>query len=728
MDANSSGGFDIQGFFKSAPATAANPQSFLPPLNAQHAPSAHYVPVQPPHPYGAGGPGNNFPGAPLSGYPGALHVAPPHIQPPAQMQQSQTQMLPFPPPVQSNTPQTMDAYQNYMQYMQTTGQTPPPLPFGPPPFQHPPQLSSYPSVPQESAIPSSSSVSVTSIVHGPNSPIGSSSLDGARLMAMLHSSASKDTSMLTSVSTGNSISPLTSTVDGQAPTVSTGVGEGSEIQLNYALTSQGSGELRSVPTDISEPPPALMPSQPTAPPVSLATTPSALDFHMLPRKGKKPYGRMLSGNNVVYDVDERLPGESQPQLEVSPITMYGSEHVLALGRQVAVNRSYIVYGLRDGHIRILNINTATRALLRGHSTRLSDMAFFAEDVHLLITASVDGRVIIRRIEEVVGADGKSVIKERVIMALRFVGPWEVANPRVVWHPHQQDHVIVSCSRFVFAIEVFRAATAIGMEEGLMPENIVECNVDHPLEGVHVLSGHTQDVTDLAIPPGIATRLASASLDGTVRIWTHQEVCVSSFIPYGGQPVSTVEFLDAPGRHDDCVLITGGPLNRELKLWVSSGPESASEVAAGGEWRCIQTLELCSSKGPVDDAFFNQVIVVQNASLILIANAKRNAIYGVHVAFGPMRGSARMDYLAEFSVTMPILSFTASGDTVIRDTSEGTVQIFCVQTRAIQQYSLDLSQCLPQHSDFTNVLPVVPLQLENVDSATSDSSALPALVS
>jgi enhancer of mRNA-decapping protein 4 len=84
---------------------------------------------------------------------------------------------------------------------------------------------------------------------------------------------------------------------------------------------------------------------------------------------KVPRGRLLgAGDKAVHNVDSRLPGEAQPpQLEVTPITKYTSDPGLVLGRQIAVNRTYIVYGLKMGNIRVLNINTALRSLLRGHT-------------------------------------------------------------------------------------------------------------------------------------------------------------------------------------------------------------------------------------------------------------------------------------------------------------------------------------------------------------------------
>lgn len=108
-------------------------------------------------------------------------------------------------------------------------------------------------------------------------------------------------------------------------------------------------------------PPAITPALPTAPPASSIPPPSRLP------STKVPLGRIVNGERIVYDVDVRNPGEAQPQLEVSPITVYGSDPLFVQGRQIAVNKNYICYGLRQATIRILNINTALKALLRGHS-------------------------------------------------------------------------------------------------------------------------------------------------------------------------------------------------------------------------------------------------------------------------------------------------------------------------------------------------------------------------
>lgn len=152
----------------------------------------------------------------------------------------------------------------------------------------------------------------------------------------------------------------------------------------------------------------------------------------------------------------------------------------------------------------------------------------------------------------------------------------------------------------------------------------------------------------------------------------------------------------------------GPLNHGVKIWASASEEGWLLPTDGDSWKCTQTLDLKSSAEPrIEEAFFNQVVALPQAGLLLLANAKKNAIYAVHLEYGPNPAATHMDYIAEFTVTMPILSFTG---TSISSPGEHSVQVYCVQTQAIQQYALDLSQCLPP-------------PLENVGLDKSDSNVL-----
>ncbi|XP_024018764.1 enhancer of mRNA-decapping protein 4 [Morus notabilis] len=464
-------------------------------------------------------------------------------------------------------------------------------------------------------------------------------------------------------------------------------------------TSSSSGGARimallgaQTPVELPSPPPPAQPSPSSSansnPEFSAAAVvPSGVPSRM--PSGKLPKGRHLGGDHVVYDVDVRLQGEVQPQLEVTPITKYGSDPQLVLGRQIAVNRSYICYGLKQGNIRVLNIHTALRSLFRAHTQRVTDMAFFAEDVHLLASVSVEGRLYVWKISEGPDEEGTPQITGKIVIAIQIVGEGEASHPRICWHCHKQEVLVVGFGKRVQRFDT----TKVGKGEVFSAEEPLKCPVDKLIDGVQFIGKHDGEVTDLSMCQWMATRLVSASIDGTIKIWEDRKAQPLAVLrPHDGQPVNAATFLTAPHRPDHIILITAGPLNREVKIWASASEEGWLLPSDAESWKCTQTLELKSSAKPrVEEAFFNQVVALPQAGLLLLANAKKNAIYAVHLEYGPNPVSTRMDYIAEFTVTMPILSFTG---TSISPHGEHILQVYCVQTQAIQQYALDLSQCLP----------------------------------
>ncbi|XP_043699488.1 enhancer of mRNA-decapping protein 4-like isoform X2 [Telopea speciosissima] len=461
--------------------------------------------------------------------------------------------------------------------------------------------------------------------------------------------------------------------------------------------------------------PPILHSLPSAPPVNMAVSqPSPM---RLP-SSKLPKGRHLIGEHVVYDVGVRLQGEVQPQLEVTPITKYVSDPGLVVGRQIAVNRTYICYGLKLGAIRVLNINTALRSLLRGHTQRVTDMAFFADEVHLLASASIDGRVFVWKINEGPDEEDKPQITGKIVIAIQIIGEGDSVHPRVCWHSHKQEILVVGIGKLVLKIDT----TKVVKGQVFSAEEPLRCPIDRLIEGVQLVGKHDEEVTELSMCQWMTSRLASASTDGTVKIWEDRKALPLAVLrPYDGQPVNSVTFLTAPSRPDHINLITAGPLNREVKIWASASEEGWLLPSDAESWRCTQTLELTSSEEPrIEEAFFNQVVALPRAGLILLANAKKNAIYAIHIEYGPNPISTRLNYIAEFTVTMPILSLTGTSDYISE--GEHVVQVYCVQTQAIQQYALDLSQCLPPPLENTGLEKTESSASRALDATSSDGLA------
>ncbi|XP_020583906.1 enhancer of mRNA-decapping protein 4-like isoform X2 [Phalaenopsis equestris] len=458
------------------------------------------------------------------------------------------------------------------------------------------------------------------------------------------------------------------------------LGNSPPAQLEFAASMPPA----SAPSEL----PATLYAVPSAPPAVMAVAqaqPARLASTKMPR------GRYLGGGErAVHDVDSRLPGETQlPQLEVTPITKYTSDPGLVLGRQIAVNKTYICYGLKLGAIRVLNINTALRSLLRGHSQRVTDMAFFGDEVHLLASASVDGKIFVWKVDEGPDHEDKPQISGKLVLAIQLIGDREYL-PRICWHSHKQDILVVGIGNNVLRIDIPK----VGRGTEFSADDPLKCPLEQLVDGVQLVGRHDGEVSDLSILQSMTTRLASASNDGTVKIWDDRKsLPLVTLRPHEGQPVHSVSFMTPPQCPDHIVLLTSGPLNRELKLWTSSAEEGWLLPSDSESWRCNQTLELkCSSEHQVEEAFFNQVVVMPQEGLILLANAKKNAIYAVHIDYGPHPAATCMDYIADFNVTMPILSLTGTSD--IYPDGEHVVQVYCVQTQAIQQYALNLVQCLP----------------------------------
>ena len=53
--------------------------------------------------------------------------------------------------------------------------------------------------------------------------------------------------------------------------------------------------------------------------------------------------------------------------------MYATDMRLELRRLIAVNEHYICYGLKQGHVRVINKVSAERDLLKGHTAPITDL-------------------------------------------------------------------------------------------------------------------------------------------------------------------------------------------------------------------------------------------------------------------------------------------------------------------------------------------------------------------
>ncbi|MEW5297417.1 MAG: hypothetical protein WDW36_000627 [Sanguina aurantia] len=196
-------------------------------------------------------------------------------------------------------------------------------------------------------------------------------------------------------------------------------------------------------------------------------------------------------------------------------------------------------------------------------------------------------------------------------------------------------------------------------------------------------------------------------------------------PHHDHSISLAQFVDAPQQglsptpalpsrlcgaaaapEVPYCLVTGNSNGRVLKLWVL---DLESKPA------CSYTLTLTSSNaaslaatpgGGQRQPFFNHALVPGGASgLVLLANACRSEAYALHAVGRVAAGSAggdgaasvqyAFDCITAFAMKMPVLSLTTS-ETGARSEEPALdpVQLYCVQSDAIQNYTLLPEHCLP----------------------------------
>jgi enhancer of mRNA-decapping protein 4 len=280
-----------------------------------------------------------------------------------------------------------------------------------------------------------------------------------------------------------------------------------------------------------------------------------------------------------------------------------------------VNKKYICYGLKAGQIRVINLFTAGRALMRGHEAPLCDLKFFGEDVDLLGSTAKDGRVFVRRVVESQGADA-SDITDVPLLSLRLTdddAQPAAAAPHFGWHASDPNVFAVAAARTVLLCNLETLAAQVGSQKlsgsrehgrgvcrhGHVPHQYWPCkltrlqcasssqagdastplavNLSSPPAGAVVLAGHTGDVHTVCFSPD-GSLLASGGEDGSVRIWdVANGACMSSVDAHEGQPVCSVMWAPDAAQPVGASLLTGGELNTQVREQRRGAPQTPIRI-------------------------------------------------------------------------------------------------------------------------------------------------------
>lgn len=396
-------------------------------------------------------------------------------------------------------------------------------------------------------------------------------------------------------------------------------------------------------------------------------------------------GRFLERPEDQYIVDHDNASSKAPQLQVSPITMLKTDYKLVMLQQIAVNNTYITYGLKQGHIRVINKLTANRSLFKGHTSAIADMCFLNPDSSVLASTSQLGDTYVRRIFENTPESG---IEEEVLF--RTAVPMSATTiRRLCWCPGS-DSLLIAVAENKLAFCFIPDSSPEGKPSDL---TILSCPI------------MDADIASFCFSADGAV-LAVSDINGYVSIWDFpqdlsfpklQDFAAAigepliRFRPYDTGYAASLGFLVS--QMSSFRLFTGNDNNSVLRVWGLGLQQQPIPM---------QTLALASSEGT--SAFFNHLCWETSSQFVVLANTIKQHVYVLHYVVAE-DGDGYFDYMSDFSVQLPILSMTSFCEPVQDSDSAGAFSLFCIQTDAIQQYTLDSAACYPA-AEATTTVPVL----------------------
>lgn len=265
-----------------------------------------------------------------------------------------------------------------------------------------------------------------------------------------------------------------------------------------------------------------------------------------------------------------------------------------------------------------------------------------------------------------------------VIAVKIGGECVQSDNVLCWHCDKEHKLGIAIGRSFLRFDITKVISKI---LDTISGNVSE--VTRQSSGVHYVGQHDTELTSLSMCcKNMANIWVSAAKDGTIKLWDEKYTKPIAEMRLDKAVIST-KFITSPFCSDHIILVTGASSSGsqgevELKLWTSSVEDENLGTNDGDLWHCRQTLVLKYS-ARAEGVLFDQLVVVSRPGLLLLANAKNKTVYAIHLEYGHNSAATRMDYITEFTNTMPNLSFTVS--TELLSGRKWIVQLYCVQNRS-----------------------------------------------
>ncbi len=376
-----------------------------------------------------------------------------------------------------------------------------------------------------------------------------------------------------------------------------------------------------------------------------------------------------------------------PHPQCTPIAFYNSDAPYGSGRLIAVSDSYICYAIKDGHIRGINRQSVQRTLLKGHKKPVIDLAFARRNTTTLASLGGDGSFYLWTISEAPG--------DKTLTSVPLLAVTNVHLQRVVWHPTKPHTIaVVAPNGEVGLVNTQHLIEKLGGRPGGPAPTLAATQGLKDLQPEWSISAATNKCLDLSFSQD-GKYLVTAGADGWARVWdVESRQAMGRWQPYGGEPVTRALFLHrskGSSSGEKVFVVTGGKQDSEIKLfraWTTLSPINT------------QTLTFAppmpdSDVGKGGRAFHLEAD--ESGEFLLLADSLRPLLYVAHVVLGP--STAKVDRLTPFQLKHPVLSLIPLSG-IAMDAHEGQadrggaseVQLYCVQTQAIQIYHVRPEEC------------------------------------
>uniref|UniRef100_A0A3B4AZ59 Enhancer of mRNA-decapping protein 4 n=1 Tax=Periophthalmus magnuspinnatus TaxID=409849 RepID=A0A3B4AZ59_9GOBI len=364
----------------------------------------------------------------------------------------------------------------------------------------------------------------------------------------------------------------------------------------------------------------------------------------------------ITSNNVeiVASQDSSINSKARGsnKVKIQPVAKYDWEHKYYYGRLIAVSNSFLAYAIKANNhamIRVLSVGFTERALLKGFTGAVTDLAFAHLDSSLLGCVDEAGNLVVWQL-----TCTPSKIDEVVVHIRRPEDTPLNPHRRLIWCPFILDDNEENQDDISQTLALLHEDRAEVWDLEALRTNYSAWPIDASdvREGLITVKGHTQRVSEGALSPD-GTVLATASHDGYIKFWqiyiegAQDKPCLHELRPHGGQPLSCLLFCDNHKRQDPVpfwrFLITGADQNQELKMWCTVS------------WTCLQTIFS-------PDPYNSTVLPSLKASLdlsaeyLILTDVQRKVLYVMELQQDLEKGKASFTAVSEFLLTHPVLSF------------------------------------------------------------------------